>query len=228
MYFHHNQRLGWISIAKNACRSWEQVFDSLGWVKQDLYQPEVDVSQLEFFGFLRWPTRRHTMGVVEYLERTQQLHLLDNPETARLLVSAVFDQHSYPVTQMIPPAILARTRFFIIDQLNYNYESLVKNYLHAHGIALATPVPRVNYTTADNQHHANSPGRPTTYPARIQLDQLKQHYSDQHAALEKNFLGADIALYQQHLQQQALWDQPGDAQASATADAIYPWLRAVN
>lgn len=69
MYFHHNNRLAWISIAKNACRSWQQVFNNLGWQIEDLFQPQVDIQLVEFFAFLRWPAVRHTMGVVEYLQQ---------------------------------------------------------------------------------------------------------------------------------------------------------------
>jgi len=208
MYFHHNNNLAWISIAKNACRSWGQVFDNMGWVKEDLHKPTVDLKQLEFFGFLRWPTRRHTMGVVEYLERSGQLHLLDDDRVNKLLVSAVFDQHSYTVTQMIPPVVLEQTKFFIIDQKYYNYEILVKNYLHTHGIELTTPVPRINYTSGNNENFANEPYRSSTYSARIKLDQLKQRYETEHANLQKNFLDADSKLYKRHEQLQYQWEHP--------------------
>jgi hypothetical protein len=213
MYFHHNNNLAWISIAKNASRSWEQVFDNLGWQKENLFHPQVDIQQLKFFGFLRWPAVRHTMGVVEYLEQTDQLALLKNSQVNRLLVSAVFDQHSYTVSQMIPADIIERTTWFLIDQLYYNYEQLVKNYLHSHGVEIAIPVPRL------------SDSRSTTQQARIILLELKQHYSDDHARLEKNFLDADVQLYCRAKTLQPQWSLVDDALLeSAQVSDFYPWL----
>ena len=213
MYFHHNNNLAWISIAKNACRSWAQVFDNLGWQKEDLFQPQVDIQQLKFFGFLRWPAVRHTMGVIEYLEQTNQCDLLYNTQVNRLLVSAVFDQHSYAVSQMIPADIVKRTEFFIIDHTHYNYEILVQNYLRSHGVEIAVPVPRVNTVIE------------TTCQNRIDLEKLKQRYPEDFFRLQKNFLDADIQLYQRTLQQQEKWHLYGDqVLTKITLSDFYPWL----
>jgi hypothetical protein len=213
MYFHHNNRVAWLSIAKNACRSWERVFDDLGWQKEDLFRPTVDIQQLEFFGLLRWPAVRHTMGVIEYLEQTGQQALLHNPEVNRLLVSAVFDQHSYTVSQMIPANIVQRTTWFIIDQTPYNYEFLVKNYLHSHGVEIAVPVPRISTTW------------PRMVQSKTELTQLKQQWPKDEARLVKNFLDADIQLYHQHQALQFQWHRPGDPKPeSAARSEFYPWL----
>jgi len=213
MYFHHNGHVAWLSIAKNACRSWEQVFDRLGWQKQDLFRPTVDIEQLEWFGFLRWPAVRHVMGVIEFLEQTDQIDLLHNPQVNRLLVSAVFDQHCYTVSQLVPADIVRRTTWFLIDQQHFNYEQLVKNYLHSHGVDIAVPVPRItNY-------------RPVTGVARTALLRLKQQYPEDNARLEKNFLDADYQLYRRHAEQQVRWHRPGDARPEdRSLSEFYPWL----
>jgi hypothetical protein len=217
MYFYHNNDLAWISIAKNACRSWAQVFDNLGWQKEDLFQPQVDIQQLKFFGLLRWPAARHTMGVIEYLEQTNQCDLLYNTQVNRLLVSAVFDQHSYTVSQMIPADIVKRTEFFIIDQTYYNYEVLVRNYLHNNGVEIVVPAPRVNIV------------RENTRQNRIDLEKLKQQYPEEYFSLEKNFLNADFQLYRRTLQQQQKWHRPGDpGLTKITRSDFYPWLVALD
>jgi len=187
----------------------------------DLLRPNVDLEQFRFFAFLRWPAVRHTMGVIEYLEQTDQCDLLYNTQVNRLLVSAVFDQHSYPVSQMIPADILKRTEFFIIDQTYYNYEILVKNYLRHHGVEIAVPVPRINLS--------QDPARKNTQQARLDLDRLKQQYVDDHHRLEKNFLDADIQLYQQALPLQGQWHATGDPLlTNITRSDFYPWLAALD
>lgn len=198
MYFHHNNNLAWISIAKNACQTWQHVFDGLGWIKEDLINPRADLAKLKFFGLLRDPCIRHTMGIVEYLCRTDQRELLDNPAVNRLFVSAVFDQHTYGVCQMIPDSVLDRTTFFIIDQTYYDYETLVKNFLDEHGVQLTQDIPRIG-TADQNQREM-----------RTQLDMLKLQHPEVHSYLVKNFLFQDMRLYRRHFAQQTRWHRVGD------------------
>jgi hypothetical protein len=198
MYFHHNNRLAWISIAKNASQTWQQVFDNLGWIREDLFNPTVDLAQLKFFGFLRNPEKRHTMGVVEYLCRTNQRQLLNDDKVNRLLVSAVFDEHSYSVCQMIPDSVLERTTFFILDQTYYNYETLVKNFLDEHGVQLTQDIPRLWTAEQDKRE------------MRTQLDSLKLQHPEASGYLVKNFLDQDMKLYDRHLEIQPRWNRFGD------------------
>ena len=197
MYFHHNNKLAWISIAKNACQTWQHVFDNLGWTKEDLFDTQVDLKQLKFFGFLRYPEKRHTMGIVEYLCRTGQEKLLDDPSINKLFVSAVFDQHSYSVCQMIPDSILERTTFFILDQTHYNYEILVKNFLDHHGVQLTQDIPNIG---SAEQH---------VKEMRNKLDNLKLQYPEHSGYLQKNFLDRDVRLYMQQQWIQSRWARDG-------------------
>jgi hypothetical protein len=197
MYFHHNGNVAWISLAKNACMSWIQVFDELGWTKDNLYEPQVDVSKLKFFGFLRDPDQRHTMGVVEYLQRHQLLGLLYHDEFCHVLAAGVFDQHSYAISHVVPEHIIKTTTFFIIDQTYYDYELLVQNFLEEHGVTISTPVPRVNSGQSEIHQH------------RQRLQEIKQSRTDIHSSLMKNFLEPDRILYLQHIKQQNLWARPG-------------------
>ena len=175
------------------------MFGNLGWIKEDLFNPTVDLAQLKFFGFLRNPGKRHTMGVIEYLCRSNQRQLINNDKVNQLFVSAVFDEHSYSVSQMIPDSILERTTFFIIDQTYYKYETLVKNFLDEHGVQLTQDIPRL-WTAGEDKRSM-----------RTQLDMLKQQHPEARGYLEKNFLGQDIKLYDQHLELQPRWNRFRDA-----------------
>jgi hypothetical protein len=171
------------------------VFDNLGWVKEDLFNTQVDLAQLKFFGFLRHPEKRHTMGIVEYLCRTGQEKLLDDPSINKLFVSAVFDQHSYSVCQMIPDSILKRTTFFILDQTDHDYETLVKNFLDHHGVQLTQDIPKIGST---GKHEKKM---------RKRLENLKLQHPEAHGYLLKNFLDQDKKLYIQHQWIQHHWIQ---------------------
>lgn len=187
MFFYHNDKLAWISIAKNACTTWEHVFGNLGWKKENLIRPQTDLSKLKFFGFIREPTKRHTMGVVEYLSRADLLPLIDAVPYNKLLASVVFDEHCYPLNHMIPADILNRTIFFAIDRGEYDYEILMRDFLSRHGVEITVPVPRLNSTEHKTQKY------------RDQINLIKEQNHDLHLKLWKNFLEADQVLYEHHI-----------------------------
>jgi hypothetical protein len=138
------------------------------------------------------------MGIVEYLCKTNQRQLLNDEKVNRLFVSAVFDQHSYSVCQMIPDSILDRTTFFALDQTYYNYETLLKNFLDEHGVQLTQDIPRLWAAEQDKRE------------MRTQLDSLKLQHLEDNAYLVKNFLDRDMILYRQTLWLQSRWNRVGD------------------
>lgn len=195
MYFITNGHLAYLKIAKNACSSWEQVLTGLGWKTQDLYIPDQPLDDLIFFGLLREPDDRHTRGVVQYLINENLVHLLKDENFQRLLVSAVFDEHSYNIHSMVPSEIIKRTNWFIIDHKQYNYEQLVRNFLRQHNVDLP-PVPKMNVSP------------PQWKELQSQVNDLKVKYHDSHQKLAKNFLGADLRLYRTQTLTQNRWDIP--------------------
>ena len=198
MYFYHNDQLAWISISKNACSTWQHEFENLGWTRDDLYNPACYLDQFTWFAFLREPDSRHTMGVVEYLLKTDQAHLLDDPSCNRLLVGAAFDEHTYPVSRIIPQWILDKMTFFILDQAYYDYEILVKRFLREHGVILDKKIERL-WASTDIK-----------LQMRAKLEVLKKQYSEDYKSLSKNILHPDQYLYARHLLLQHVWHRPED------------------
>ena len=193
MYFYTNGQLAWLKIAKNACTSWSSIFEDLGWQKHDLYIPNIDIDKLEFFALIQDPETRHTAGVVQYLINENMIELLEHPAYQRLVVSGCFDEHTYTIHATVPDSIIKRTQWFLIDSVQYNYETLVRNYLKTHGVDLP-PVPRLNQSSADIQQLKNK------------INNLKVMYSSSHSKLAKNYLGADLRLYRTQMLTQHLWD----------------------
>ena len=194
MYFYTNGQVAWLKIAKNACSSWSSVFEKLGWQKHDLYIPEIDISNLNFFALIQDPEKRHTAGIVQYLRREGLFDLLDNVEYQRLVVSACFDEHTYTIHSMVPDSLIKRTQWFVMDHDRYNYETLARNFLKTHGIDLP-PIPRLN----------QSP--PKAQLLKQKVNDLKKIYADSYTKLQKNYLGSDLRLYRTQMLQQHLWDR---------------------
>ena len=193
MYFYTNGKLAYLKIPKNACMSWAHVLDNLGWEEQDLYIPRQPLDDLVFFGLLREPDRRHTQGLAQYLKNQKLEHLLKDEFFQRILVSAVFDEHTYNIHSMIPSDIIKRTNWFIIDHQHYNYEQLVRNFLQQHNVDLP-PVPRINVSS--DQHKQ----------LQTKINELKIKHHDSHQKLAKNFLGSDLRLYRTQILNQHIWD----------------------
>ena len=192
MYFYTNGNLAWLMIAKNACSSWSNVFEKLGWQKHDLYIPDIDLDSLSFFGFLQDPDKRHTAGVVQYLINENLSHLVNDSNYQKLLTSACFDEHSYSIHSLVPDFIRKRTTWFILDNSVFDYETLVKNYLKTHNV-IVDSVPRLNSSAAFQKH------------LKEKINQLKQQYPNSHSKLVKNFLGLDLRLYRNEVLNQHLW-----------------------
>ena len=194
MYFITNGKIAYLKIAKNACSSWEHVLTQMGWETQDLYIPKQPLDDLIFFGLLRDPDDRHTRGIVQYLTNEKLEHCLDSEFFQRLVVSAVFDEHSYNIHSMIPSEIIGRTNWFIIDHSIYDYEKLVRNFLQQHNITLPV-VPRINVSDSTQKNLQNK------------IKDLKLKHNQSYQKLAKNFLGADLRLYRTQILNQHIWDK---------------------
>ena len=192
MYFYTNGKLAYLKIPKNACMSWTHVLGNLGWEEQDLYIPRQPLDDLVFFGLLREPDHRHTLGLVQYLKKERLEHLLEDEFFQRILVSAVFDEHTYNIHSMVPSEIIKRTNWFIMDHQHYDYEHLVRNFLQQHDIDLP-PVPRINVSSAQDKQ------------LQTQINELKVKHYTSHQKLAKNFLGSDLRLYRTQTLTQHIW-----------------------
>ncbi len=193
MYFYTNGQVAWLKIAKNACTSWSSVFEKLGWQRHDLYIPDIDISNLNFFALIQDPEKRHNAGVVQYLVNEGLIDLLDDPEYQRLVVSACFDEHTYTIHSTIPDSIIKKAQWFVMDHDRYNYETLVRNYLKTHNVDLPL-VPRLNQSS------------PNIQILKQKINDLKLTHAGSHAKLAKNYLGLDLRLYRTQMLTQHLWD----------------------
>jgi hypothetical protein len=193
MHFYTNGKLAYLKIPKNACMSWSHTLDQMGWEEQDLYIPRQPLDNLEFFGLLREPDHRHTLGLVQYLKNENLEHLVDDEFFQRILVSAVFDEHTYNIHSMIPSDIIQRTTWFIMDHQHYDYHNLVRNYLRQHNIDLPQ-VPKINVSSARNKQF------------QMRINELKVKHYNSHQKLAKNFLGLDLRLYRTQVLNQHQWD----------------------
>jgi hypothetical protein len=71
-----------------------------GWQEINLFDNTVDLDRYLLWGHLTEPHARHTKGVCQYLYQNPDIDYL-NPAIAKMLVSAVFDEHTYSLNMML-------------------------------------------------------------------------------------------------------------------------------
>lgn len=186
MFFYTNQKLAWLSIPKNASTSLTQVFgDQLGWQRQDLYDPTIDLDNLEFFGCLRDPDVRHTVGVAQFLT-TQKLTWLVN-FYPKILACSILDEHSMPLHFLIPQPVLDRCTFFLIDGPQTPWPNHLISWLSRRGVELPGPIPSLNSSRDSHEE------------LRQRITDIKQRFPVLHNKLMKWALARDRLLYRKHI-----------------------------
>jgi hypothetical protein len=137
-----------------------------------------------FFGHITEPNRRHTKGVAQYLQVTNQSKLLHN-EHSRLLVSGVFDEHCYSIHMMIP---------HIVDRVHWI--PLDYSYRHFDGTFLTNRFFKKNnldlHYDGTNRLNVASETKQAIYE---RIEGLKLTYNHDYQKLVKNFLEPDIKLH---------------------------------
>jgi hypothetical protein len=191
VFFYTNQKLAWLSIPKNASTSLNEVFgQQLGWQRQNLYRPSIDLDSLEFFACIRDPDVRHTMGVAQYLCAQDLTGILtDYPN---LLACAIFDEHSMPLHFLIPQTVLDRCTFFVIDDPRSPWPDHLVSWLSRRGVEVPGSIPSLN--SSRDKHES----------LRRHITEIKQRSPILHNKLTKWALERDIILYRQHIQIQHL------------------------
>jgi hypothetical protein len=187
-----NGRLAYIRILKNASSSWAYALTQQGWLTYNLYKTlhhsRLDPDRLIWFGMLRDPMMRHSMGIVQYLVEHSLEACLDDQLCHPLLVSGCLDAHSMPITSQIPERIVQRCHWFVMDHPTYDYKQLCQGWLRSHGVDLPK-VPRLNSSNHDKRE------------LLTRVEELKQKYPAAHDRLQMT-LGQDLHVYRSHIQRQ--------------------------
>lgn len=114
-------RLVYIPIAKNASTSYRYVFhEDLGWehITCDLINWDTD----RVFGHLQHPYTRHTKGLAEAMFRYGFQDLVNDHRLRRLMATAVFDLHSYPLVPTLGEDWCYKIDWILLDHPKAKWE----------------------------------------------------------------------------------------------------------
>lgn len=165
--------------------SYTAFLEENGWVLTDLNYNNLDIDNTIFFGHVTEPNQRHTKGLAQYLINTNQVRLLDDNNVNRLLVSAVFDEHTYSISMMMPQLV------------NYvNWIPLDYSYRHFNGDALTNRFFKQHKLDLEyNGQHRLNVADSVKKAMYDKINNLKQQYDWDYQKLVKNFLEPDLKIY---------------------------------
>jgi hypothetical protein len=174
--------LAWIKIAKNACSSWQYALTQDGWSLENLSDYQGRWHEKTWFGFLRDPGDRHTMGVAQFLDSNNLLSILDHPVYAKMVCSVLCDEHTYSVHHMVPYELIQQTNWFVIDHAHFDYEDLTRRFCKSYNLQIP-PIPNLNQS------------RDEIKQIRSKIDLIKQQNTAVYGSVMKNYLERDVFLY---------------------------------
>lgn len=192
----------YISIPKNGCTTFSQLCINNGWKSIDTRDPLIDLTDKVIRAHITDPEERYVKGIIQYLILNPEISI-DDPMVGRMIISGVFDIHTYSLNMLLGPQYNLPIHWIPLDasftdyriiQLNkpvYNGDDLTNMFFEENGIDLrVTKQDHLNYT-------ADMPASQIAIRSMLKekVLVLRQKYKENYYQVLANFLGSDIALY---------------------------------
>ena len=194
----------YILCPKNGYITHNTFLESHGWEYVNLFDPELDLTQYKIFAHITDPEVRHTKGITQYLRINPDISL-DDPKIAKLLVSGVFDEHTYSLSMMLGPLWNLPIHWIPLDtvikdhqpfdpfdpeQHLYTGNDLTNQFFKENGLDLVIERDRrMNVASSEE------------IEMRKRIEYYKTVHEINYHSLQKNFLERDIIKYRQVIDQ---------------------------
>jgi len=183
----------YIPIPKNGLMTFTGLLESNGWERFKLFDNDLNLSEYVLWGHLTEPNHRHTRGVEQYIRLNPDINL-SNPDTTRMLVSGVFDQHGYSVHMLLSSLMHLPIIWIPLDAKITNWNSadhtildgndLTNDFFKEHNLDLVVTDNDIKNKTTE-----------TGLKLQQVVTSLKERYVENYKSLVGNFLDPDIILY---------------------------------
>lgn len=187
----------YIKCPKNGCTTYSELLKRHGWQEINLFENNLNLSNYLLWGHLTEPNKRHTRGVVQYLKLNPDI-VPDNNIIGKMLVSGVFDEHTYSLNMMLGSLFVLPIYWIPLDVeiKNFNHPDTRDKLVIYNGDDLTNDFFRenkINITVTPNDRQNKSPAEEQVI--RKLIDHYKELYSENYHKLVKNFLEPDILIY---------------------------------
>ena len=163
-----------------------------GWQEIDLFENNLNLNEMILWGHLTEPHHRHTRGVEEYILANS----IDIREETieKLLVSAVFDEHTYSLSMMLGSLWYLPIHWIPLDTTitKWNQHPCPPEHLNGDDLTnlfFQEQEIDLKITLQDRLHVS------TDFKIRDHIKELKEKYYNNYQKLVKNFLQQDLMLY---------------------------------
>jgi hypothetical protein len=176
------KKLVYIPITKHASTSYTEFFkNTLSW--QQVNTENIDWDHDHVFAHLIHPYTRHAKGTVSALYKYNLKDFILDPRFYKLLITAVFDLHSYPLSVTFPKHKLKRIDWIPLDHPTITGNQFTKKLLESHGIRTTeNDFLKINESNSEKNSLYNK------------LIELQQNNSDLVGTLTY-FYNDDVVLY---------------------------------
>ena len=183
----------YIKCPRNGCMTYSTFLARHGWTEVNLFENHLDLDSMILWGHITDPHQRHTRGVAKYLKDNTNIDINDLV-IGQMLVSAVFDEHTYSLSMMLGTLWHLNIHWIPLDteitqwhpyptpQQKLSGDDLTNLWFLEQGIDLKiTLQDRLNVSNAK--------------PLYKMINQYKEEYDVNYQKLVKNFLEPDLILY---------------------------------
>lgn len=182
----------YIKVPKNGCTTYTAILKEHSWKELNLFENDLDLTKMVIWGHLTNPETRHTRGVAQYVSGS--LINYQDPKIAKMLISGVFDEHTFSLNMMLGWRFNLPINWIPLDANIYNYRlnkemsgnDLTNDFFKENGINIDA-----NSYEHLNVFHNNE----KSMQIRKHIDHCKKAFNQNYQQLVKNFLEPDILLY---------------------------------
>jgi hypothetical protein len=189
----------YIRVPKNGSTTFRTLCERAGWKEFNLFDNNINLSQCVLWGHITEPEARHTKGL--------STHLTDNPDFLerfmgndplfeRMLVTGVFDAHTYSLHMTLGPLISLPIHWIPLDATITKWNpypqapevldgnALTNDFFREQGIDLHVTKKDIFYVNREKHKEV-----------REKINYLKKLYHEPYQQLVKHFLEPDQILY---------------------------------
>jgi len=189
----------YIRIPKNGISTFSKFLKNHGYEEVNLFDLDIDFKKLNLWGHITNPLVRHIKGVAEYISLNPDVDYI-NPVIGRMLVSGMFDCHTYTIHMMLGHLInypinwipldekITKFNQYPVPSQILNGDDLTNAYFEQQGLEFR--VSRLDHMNTANDHDLK---------LRAEVSKLTEIYPEEYKGVVKNVLEADLLLYHKTL-----------------------------
>jgi hypothetical protein len=184
----------YLRLPKNGSTTFRTLLINNGWEEINLFDTEIDLTKCFIWGHITNPFNRHTKGLSTFLQDDNPDIDIDHPGVGKLLVSGVFDGHTYSISMTLGhmfnlpiywiPLDAKITDYTTTPSQILNGNDLTNHFFKEHNLGLHVTDADVRWSRAKEHQEV-----------REKIEQLKKQHHEQYQQLVKHILEPDLLLY---------------------------------